>query len=392
MSLDFQLAFPCPHLTIEERVALDDDRRGLMTRQPVTSGNFVQISANDIVAIPQEGLLSSARVESAFAGPFTIKKGLNTVTISNARGSLVGFALPVGTRIATDRVVELLTAAFRNRGLGILALSSNGALVLSDLDDKGPESRVDVRGLATESLGYTGQRAAKGKDVYPAWVMAARDDVINTVNINQFVRIETRFPRFVAPVQGNPVFKVTYATMQQRCRRCQTTAVENDYRFNDAGEALMIGNENLLNQSLLKILLTIRSSNPFHTNYGSTLVDQIGQKALLGSQITINEDVLRTIRLFQRLQTLQSQFQAITSRERLLNVLSINVLPSTRDPTVFKVNIVATNASGEPVNITTVFTVPGAAALVGSNGLSLGLGGFGLAPGTTATDIFGDDT
>lgn len=380
MSLDFQIAFPCPHLTIEERVALGSDRRSLLTRQPVTSGSFVVLTANDSVNVPPEGLFSSGRVVAATAGPFNIRKGRNTVILVNGRGQTSEVALPVGTRVPTNRVVELLSAAVRNAGLGILVVNRNGGLTISDFDDAGQSSRIQIRGDATESLGFTTQIAARGQQVYPPWVMGEREDLVNTVNINQFLQISTRFPQFTVPVRSNPVFKVTYATVQSRCRRCQTYAIENDYRFDQQGEALLIGNENLLNQALLKMLTTRRGSNPFHTFYGSILLDQIGKKALSGSAIAINEDVLRTIDTFKKLQTIQGQFQNITAKERLFRVLSVNVVPKEDDPTVFLINIVATNASGDPISITTVFAAPGTAALVGSNGLSLGLGGFGIDP------------
>ena len=388
MSTDFQIAFPCPHLTIEERVPLESDRRSLLTRQPVSSGSFVVMTANDGVNIPAEGLFSSGRVVASTAGPFNIRKGRNAVTLVNGKGHTSEIFLPVGTRVSTDRVVELLTAAVRNAGLGILIVNRNGGLAISDFDAAGQSSRIEVRGLAAESIGFTHQIAARGQKVYPAWVMAEREELVNTVNINQFLQISTRYPQFVEPVRGNPVLKLTYATVQVRCRRCQTYAIENDYRFDQQGGAILIENENLLNQMLLKILTTRRGSNPFHTFYGSILLDQIGKKALSGSALAINEDVLRTIDTFKKLQTIQGKFQNITAKERLFRVLSVNVLPKADDPTVFLVNIVATNASGDPISISTVFATPGTAALVGSNGLSLGLGGFGLDSSTTAGDLF----
>lgn len=387
MSLDFQLAFPCPHLTVEERVSLGDDRRSLQPRQPVASGDFVVVTANDSVNIPREGLFSSGRVEASTAGPYTIRKGRNTVTLANNRRQ-VEVSLPVGTRVSVDRVVDLLTAAVRNAKVGILIVNRNGSLAISDTADSGQSSRISIRGDAAESLGFVTQTAARGQQVFPSWVMAEREDLITGANINQFIQITTRFPQFTRPVRSNPVFKLTYSTIQRRCRRCQTFGIENDYRFDQQGRALLIGNENLLNQALLKILTTRRGSNPFHTFYGSILLDQIGQKALSGTAVAINEDVLRTLDTFKRLQTVQGRFQNITAKERLARVLSVNVTPKQDDPTVFKINIVGTNASGDPVSITTVFAAPGTAALVGSSGLSLGLEGFGLDPGTTAGEIF----
>jgi len=388
MTVDFQIGFPCPHLTIEERVALGEDRRSLETLQPVTSGDFVRITANDDVDIPKQGLVSSARIAAKAPGPFTIPCGRNRITISNARGSLEDFVLPVGVRVEAARVVGLLSAAFLNAQLGILPVSRNGVLVLTDTDDAGPLSRIDVRGTAAEALGFTGQIASRGRQVYPGWEMAEREDLVTATSINQFVSITTRYPRFVTPIKANPVFKVTYATIQQRCRRCSMTGIENDYRFDTQGLALLVQNEDLLNQALIKILLTRRGSNPYHTYYGSRLSDFLGNKSVNRTTIGVNEDVIRTVDTFKRLQTLTGQFQAITAQERLFAVLSINVIPKADDPNVFNVVITGTNASGDPVTLTTVYVAPGAAALVGASGKSLGLGGVGLKEDITRGDVF----
>ena len=108
MSFDFQLAHACPHLTIEEEVLLGDDRRELQTRQPVASSSHIRITANDQVTIPSQGLLSNATITGSTSGPFKVIKTENTITVSNRTESVQDVSLPVGTRITTDRVVEIL--------------------------------------------------------------------------------------------------------------------------------------------------------------------------------------------------------------------------------------------------------------------------------------------
>lgn len=378
MSFDFQLAHACPHLTIEEEVLLGADRCELRTRQPVASSSRIRITANDDVSIPSQGLLSHARLVGAMSGPFRIVKTENTINVSNRAQALSSLALPVGARVSAASVVELLNAAFRNQNYSLLAENEGGHVVFTDLLDQGPRSQVRVSGPATSSIGFTQQIRARGKTVYPAWGFAERDVIQVMPGLSGVRQVPTRYPRFNAPVRGNPVFKVTYATYQQQCRRCQGFGIENDWRIAPGGEPSSVINEDLLNQDVLKVLSTIKGSNPFHKEYGTLLLTRIGSKAIGGTSAAVNEDVITALTVFQRLQNFAGKYQEITPRQRLASVLSINTTPSEFDPTVYEIVVVAANAANTPVVITTVFAAPGTAALAGSNGLSLGLESFGL--------------
>lgn len=382
MSFDFQLAHACPHLTIEEEVPLGSDRRELLTRQPVASASRIRITANDDVTIPQTGLLSRAALSGSESGPFRIIQNENFVTISNRAQSLVDFELPVGTRIETSRMVDLLNAAFRNNSVSIQAVNSGGYLGIVDLLDQGPRSQVRVDGAATTSLGFVSQIRARGRTVYPGWEFAERQSIAVNPGLTNVRQVPTRFPKFRRAVKGNPVFKVSYTTYQQYCRRCQSFGIENDWRIQAGGAPQQIENEDLLNQDVLKILSTIKGSNAFHPEYGTSLLTRIGTKALGTAASSINEDVINALSVFQRLQGFAGKYQEITPRQRLASVLSINTTAAEFDPTVFEAVIVAANAANVPVVISTVFAAPGTAALAGSNGLSLGLEGFGVNPAT----------
>ncbi len=340
---------------------------------PVGTEQFVQITFNDEIPVPMEGVRSAARLSGSVSGPFQIRTNENTVTISNSKGTIQDLALPEGLRVETDVVVGLIDAARKNQQLGIIPENVNGYLRLSDIDSLGGSSRIAVRGLAAPQVGFVSQTAARGHQVVPGWRMAAREEVTNTVDLTTFVRQTVRFPQFVEPVSGDPVIKVTYPTTQKRCLRCRTAGFENDMRFSPQGEVVLIQNEDVLNQSLLKLIITEKGSNVFHTYYGTELHDRIGIKQGAAATTTIREDIQRAIDVFQRLQTASGQYQEISARERLFRVLSLTVTPSTSDPTVTFVEIVATNAAGRQVVVSTVFAAPGSAALVGSNGLSLGL-------------------
>jgi hypothetical protein len=98
----------------------------------------------------------------------------------------------------------------------------------------------------------------------------------------------------------------------------------------------------------------------------------------------LTEDVQNALATMQALQQAQTKFQVVSAKERLYAVSSVRVTPSPNDPTAFEVDVVVRNAAGDPVSITIVFSVPGAVALTGSNGLSLGLGGVGLTSAQSA--------
>lgn len=382
MSSDFQLGHVCPHLTIEEEVPLGRDRRELRTRQPVASASRIRITANDDVTIPSDGLFASASLSGSVSGPFNIIKNENTVTISNRSQSIQNFELPVGTRISTTRVVETLNAAFRNGQVSIFAENSNGYLVLTDFLDQSLRSRVRVDGAARASLGFVQQIQARGSQAYPSWEFAERQSLHVNPSLGSVRPVPTRFPKFKKVVKGNPVFKVSYTTYQQYCLRCQTFGIENDYRITASGEPQVIANEDLLNQDVLKVLSTVKGSNPFHPEYGTVLLTRIGAKATGAGISSLNEDVITALEVFMRLQGAAGRYQEITPRQRLAGILSLNTFPSELDPTIFEVQIVASNAANVPVVISTVFAAPGTAALAGSNGLSLGLQGFGVDPRT----------
>ena len=58
VSREIQIGFPCPHLIIEEVVALGADKRSLNTRAAVASANSVRIMVNNEVYVPPAGLYS----------------------------------------------------------------------------------------------------------------------------------------------------------------------------------------------------------------------------------------------------------------------------------------------------------------------------------------------
>ena len=381
MSQDYQLAWPCPHQTVEELVVLDpEDRRSLDTRQPVALAGSVRILVNDEFLVPQVGLKSPALLYTTQSGPFDLVENEDTITIETSSGTFtLGFGVVGEVRWSTDLIIQKLLGA----GFTIGSLENvNGHLLITDTTTVGEDSKVRVTGSMAAALGFGDsskngrQYASRGKLVYPGWRLHIRPD-----------EITNRFPRFDSPIQGDPTFKVSHTVPVNRCLRCRATHIENDIRHAGDGNPILIDKEDLLYQAAFKILLTDKGSNPYHTWYGSTIRERIGSKALGNVSAMISDDVRRALENFKAVQKDQAEFQTVTPKERLYRLLSVVTQPHEQDPTTFLVDVVVQNAASQPINLNIVFTVPEVVALMGSNGLFLGTQQAGLSAGQ-ASDLF----
>lgn len=380
MSVEIQAGFPCPHLIIEEPVALGSDGRSLVTKAPVSGAGSVRILVNNSFYVPPSGLYSQAVLTSSQPGPYKIERcvGLigpdgNLLRVTTGSGT-VEVRLPEGKRLTLAQVQKALRLSPLFNLVTIT--QRNGALSFIDFQDAGPTSFIRVEGKAAESLGFT-QRGARGAQVFPPWTLASRNDVKPT-RIADVQIVPARYPRFEQQLRGSPSIKVTYASMPERCPRCGATYVENDYRFNPVGEIITIQNEDLLYQACLKAILTVQGSNPYHPRYGSLLTTRIGRKAVGASAALIKEDVVNALGRVRTLQKEQRKYQTVTDKELLYSISSVQARPDANDPTIYYVNVVVRNGSLEPISLNIVYSVPGTIALAGSNGQVLGLERSGL--------------
>lgn len=396
MSKDLRLGQRCPHLVIEESVTLGDDLRSITTKASVAGSNLARVYANTTSTIsdnkattgsdfatryiiPPSGLHSQARLKAAKAGPYritgcvsengnTVDTNVVTITGSNETAT---FRLPTGTRVPVSRIVSILQAGLSTIVVG----SENGHLVLIDTAHIGKKSRVKITGRGADSIGFTLQKATKGRQVFPGWQLVKGEDLLVNLNFPGNLAQPARYFQFKEQVKSNPILKVTYPAPPSRCPRCAGTRIENDWQFDISGEPIFIEDEDLLYQAAFKIILTERGSNPYHPEYGSNLINRIGSKAVGAVAQRLREDVLAALTRMQQQQKEQGRYQRVSPRERLYSINSVEVEPHESDPTAFRVFAVVQNASGEPVDLDIVFAVPGAVALAGSNGQSLGLSG-----------------
>jgi phage baseplate assembly protein W len=368
---------------MEEHVVLDVDRRSVLTKAPVAVASTARLIVNDSHYAPPGGLYSQATLTGAFSGPYRIQRCTelegaegNVLTITTSTDT-TDVVIPIGERVTLDAVLK----AIRLSGSIAVAGSSNsGALLLMDATSVGSASVVRVGrpsgsavpGGAAEALGFISQKGTRGRTVYPPWELHTRQDVYPSAMAVGRFPVAARFPKFSEPLKGNPTLKATYVSFPERCPRCQGTYVENDYRFDKLGDIITIDNENLLYQACLKMILTERGSNIYHPAYGSKIMNMIGRKRMSAAAMQIQEDVQNALQKVKNLQTGQRKFQAVTDREYLYSVTEVTVSEGNEDPTGFFVNVVVQNASGVRVPVTIAYSVPGAVALAGSTGESLG--------------------
>lgn len=364
MSRDICLAYPCPHIIGEERVTLGDDRRTLYTSKPIAGPTLVVVRANDGTPVsPYTGLVTPASVKSYRREPYKVTVATRTLVVTTGVGTAAVNFSP--GYLSAAQVSAAITSAVK--GL-VTVTSPNGYLVITDTADPGPTSKVQLSGSALEALGFDQQSGDRGKTVIPPWRLYSR----SVVNPEDAVDSLGYYIGFNAPVKQGVYFTVSYPVAPNLCLRCLTTEVENDFRFDAQGEALVVEDENLLYQMCLKMILTELGSNIYQPWYGSNLAASIGSKVLGGTAIGLKQSVNQALTTLQNLQNAQSKYQRVTAKERLFSVDNIAVAQSPSDPTTFLIEVDVRNYSSEPVTISIVYTAPGTFALPGTNRLSLG--------------------
>lgn len=381
MSYEIRIGWPCSHLILEEPTFLSADRRSLGTKAPVANQDSVQILVDDKYYIPQTGFYSQALLTGSRSAPFQIQtcSGLagpdaNLLTISSSSGSLE-VRLPEGDSVSLKEVLKAIRSANVNE---VVAVGSyNGAVRLLDNAAFGSASFLRVGGAGADALGWEVQKGTRGKMLYPPWKLHTEREVYPSPQLANALTVVSRYPVFQAPIKGHCTFKISYVSTPERCPRCNATYVENDYRFDALGQPILIYNEDVLYQSCLKILLTSIGSNPFHPLYGTRLMDSIGQKRFGDAAVALKAEIQKGLNKVKTIQKQLREYQSLSLREQLYSVVSVDVAEGD-DPTTFLVSCIVQSASGKPIRLSIAYTAPGATALAGSNGQTLGLNSAGL--------------
>lgn len=351
MSVEFQLAYTCPHQMVLEPALLLSDGKTLQTSQTCVGGIKVYMNG---IEVPSTGLQSKARLIASDAGPYRIYADARTFSITYD-GMTKEVELDIGVHKCA-KLAHTLNKMFE----GVDVSDSKGRLLFEDRLSEGRASKIQLNGSALTTLGFSKRRTAYGKEVAPPWGVALREGY-TTVSYPQF---------FYKPKnRNNARFEVTYFTEAHRCRRCMATRVENDLRHDVQGRLVLITGEDLLYQSCLKALLTHLGTNLEHRWYGSNIMKMIGQKASGNAVSLITEEIRRVLDTHKSLQEKQTKYQKVSMEERLYKVASVSVQQHRVDKTVFMCEVIVQNYSGSAVRLSIVYTAPGAFGLVRKDGV-----------------------
>lgn len=335
MSIDFQLRQSCPHVSVLAPALLDTDLKRLVLPYPIGAFGVVRIYANGL-EIPSGGLFRLDPLKSVGTGPYAIPSDAAQVTVTTSSGTQV-ISLPYGKFVPQSEIL-LAFAPYAN----FVAITGGNSLSLSPVS--ADDTYLSVSGPASSLLGFQ-QLGTRAKTVFPGWRVLGD--------------LGGKFISFVSPVVSSPVLEVSYPFEPSRCPRCLSSRVENDVAYDVGGELKVVENEDLLIQGVLKIILTELGSNPYHRWYGSAISRRVGMKATGTAASLLREDVAQALANFQDLQTKQARYQRISPEERLAAILAIQVAAVPNAPTAFQIDLQLRNASGRPVQFSTVFTVPG---------------------------------
>jgi phage baseplate assembly protein W len=350
MSFDFRIAYPCPHEIFRERAPLASDGRTLVVSSTVVGLPTIYM---DGVEVPLDGLQVPARLVAGEKGPYRVYTDTTEFQVE-VGGMAYDLELPVGL-VESTAVADLISKAVT----GLSATSEGGRLVLEDTT-LGRASRIALSGPGADQIGFSGQRAARGREAAPSWGAGRLPGTELSV-------LRPRFSR--RPKRARARWEVTYKTQPDRCRRCMSTRVENDIRIDSAtGSPSKASNEQLLYQSCMKALLTELGSNPYHRWYGSKITTLVGQKKNPGAGDSIRHEVSRVLNKVMASQNQQMGFQRVTLEETLKEVLNVSVAAHPSDPTTMLVSAIVKNGSFKPIKLTFVFTVPGVSGVLRRNG------------------------
>lgn len=348
MSKDFQIAFPCPHVAIAEPVSLASDKVTLVTSIGAVAVGQVTMNGKNC---PPEGLLTRATITTANRAPFRIYSDATDLVVT-LHGLQYTFTLTPGQ----NGLAELVEKLDKHQYLQVEA-TTNGQLKFTDLSAEGPGSRLLISGGAATALGLDRQRGATGREICPPWTVASKT--------GGAARPQFLYP----PKMVNARWEVTYTMDPNACRRCMASRVENDLRFRASnGEPSLIGDENLLYQTVMKALLTMRGSNPYHPWYGTRIASMIGSKGSQAASGIVKSEIDQRMKELISIQGTQAKYQAMSMRERISEITRLDVLPHKDDPTTLLVKMSVRNQARKSVAISMVFATPGTVGTVLKDG------------------------
>lgn len=346
MSYDRQLEQTCTHLVAEEYLLMRGDRQVATPLRPIASSTSVVIRANGVSTIPSYGVQTSAQSGGSRSGPFTITAGVNDrLRIRVGNDPWQDVQIPSGFRIQPDH----LALSINTRVTGVQFYADNNKIRFrSSL--LGPSATVFIDSSSTLAtlLGIPTNRHFNGKNVFPGWSLVNKPGTLADRPLRLII--------FDEPLRADLNFlEVNYTTVRQECRRCGGLAWENDWRYSVTGEVTQVRDEILLIQELQKIIYTITGTNSFHNWYGTRIIDQIGEKLVVGGilQNRITSDIHTAFGRWQSIKKQQEETvgQVISDEEFPFQLQGVKLEQSQDDPTVMFITVTVANRSLKPIQL-----------------------------------------
>lgn len=327
--------------------------------RPISSINSVVVRVNGVTQVPSTGIDIPAQSVGSLRSPFTIIPGVNnTIKLKVGSGPWQIITIPGGVRISANQVALQLST--RTNGVQFLSI---GNQVSFQTNLRGPAATVfiDSASPLALALGIRVNRQYRGKMVFPGW---------SFVN-NNLTLTPSRMIVFDTPLRADLNYlEVSYTTIRNECRRCGGLGVENDWRYGVTGDVTTAQDELLLIQEVQKIIYTVLGTNPFHTWYGTSIIEMIGSKVTIGGvlQNKITSDIYTAFNRWQGIKKQQEEKvgQFVSDEEYPFQLRSVTIEQSQQDPTVIFVTVVVVNRSFKSIEIVRGLRIPQPDNLLGS--------------------------
>lgn len=362
MSFDRKLDFQCPHTISGEALYLNADRRTVRPLRPISSFNSVRVRFNGEVEVPSFGYSVPAEFISLRQGTYTIKPSVSDTLVVRVGDQIQTATLTAGRDLTAEAIVRDLNR--RVAGVAFDLTTRQNIRLRSRVTGKAATVMFLPGSTAAATLGIPLNREWRGRTPIPGWTLVHDPRSLSNR--------PTRYIVFDEPLRGFQDFvEIAYATVRQECRRCGGIGVENDWVYNINGDVIEVRDETLLIQEVQKVVYTIQGSNPFHSWYGTNLLNSIAKKQT-GSgllQNLISADIREAFRRWQAIKRQQEEAvgQYVSDEEYPFRILETRLTPSDSDPTVIYVKVTVQNRSARPIQIERGVSVPLPADLLGSS-------------------------
>ena len=354
MSCDRKIDQVCPHLVLNESLFVGSDRQTIVPLRPVAAVSSIRVFLNNEIEVPSEGVGLSAQSRGTEEGLIDITTGVNDIfrlSINQKEDQVV--VLPPLFGVSMPQVVVLLNLGFNDE----IVFSIVNNKVFFQTTRTGLSESVFIPDTSTlaAALGFQTNREYRGRTNIPGWTVVGDPNTLEDR--------PTKLIVFDEPLDsGSSFVEISYVTVREECRRCGGSGVENDWRYDLAGEAICVRDEPLLIQELTKDFFSVSGSNPFHSWYGTELIEMVGKKLSSGgfAQNFVVSDLYTAFSRWKSVKTQQEERagQFVSDEEHPQRLLSVDLEQSTVDPTVLFVNVTVMNRSNKQIQLSRGLRLP----------------------------------